>query len=190
LPAAAASAPITIVSAGQSERGMRFVSEYCDYNFVATGGFNNPKDIGPTIGRLRQATSGAAREIGALVLIMIIADESDEAAKAKWDLYNKGTDREALAWMGGQSAMDKNASKESTAAMLQVAEKAALASPLQTLCGSYATVAAALDEIAEIPGVAGVMLAFDDFLVGMEQFGQHIQPLMKSRDQALSVAAE
>ncbi len=25
------------------------------------------------------------------------------------------------------------------------------------------------------------MLTFDDFLVGLEQFGQHIQPLMKSR---------
>jgi pyrimidine oxygenase len=27
----------------------------------------------------------------------------------------------------------------------------------------------------------GVMLTFDDFLIGMDQFGQRIQPLMKSR---------
>ena len=83
--------------------------------------------------------------------------------------------------MGGQSGMDKNASKESTAAMLARADIDAQASYLQTLCGSYATVAAALDEVASIPGVAGVMLSFDDFLLGMEQFGRHIQPLMKSR---------
>jgi pyrimidine oxygenase len=25
------------------------------------------------------------------------------------------------------------------------------------------------------------MLAFDDFVLGMDQFGRHIQPLMKSR---------
>jgi pyrimidine oxygenase len=29
------------------------------------------------------------------------------------------------------------------------------------------------------------MLTFDDFIVGMEQFGEHIQPLMKSRNPAL-----
>jgi pyrimidine oxygenase len=38
-----------------------------------------------------------------------------------------------------------------------------------------------LDEIAAIPGVGGVMLTFDDFLIGIEQFGHRIQPLMASR---------
>jgi pyrimidine oxygenase len=47
--------------------------------------------------------------------------------------------------------------------------------------GSYATVAKLMDEIDEIDGAAGVLLTFDDFLVGMDAFGQHIQPLMKSR---------
>ncbi len=49
-----------------------------------------------------------------------------------------------------------------------------------------ATVARMLDEMAAVPGVRGVMLTFDDFLVGMEQFGQRIQPLMKCRAQALA----
>jgi pyrimidine oxygenase len=35
--------------------------------------------------------------------------------------------------------------------------------------------------MAEIDGLAGVMLTFDDFIIGIEQFGQRIQPLMKSR---------
>ena len=35
--------------------------------------------------------------------------------------------------------------------------------------------------MATVPGVRGVMLTFDDFVIGMEQFGQRIQPLMKSR---------
>ena len=38
-----------------------------------------------------------------------------------------------------------------------------------------------LDELAEVPGVQGVMLTFDDFVIGMEQFGTRIQPLMRSR---------
>ena len=37
---------------------------------------------------------------------------------------------------------------------------------------------AALDRV---PGVRGVMLTFDDFIVGMEQFGTRILPLMQCR---------
>jgi pyrimidine oxygenase len=54
------------------------------------------------------------------------------------------------------------------------------------LVGSYAAVAHMLDEVATVPGVRGVMLTFDDFVIGMEQFGQRIQPLMKSRAAALA----
>ena len=56
------------------------------------------------------------------------------------------------------------------------------------LIGSYATVARLLDEMSEIGGLAGVMLTFDDFVIGVEQFGQRIQPLMRSR-RNLAVAA-
>ena len=45
-----------------------------------------------------------------------------------------------------------------------------------------------LDEMSEIEGLAGVMLTFDDFVIGVEQFGQRIQPLMRSR-RNLAVAA-
>lgn len=39
-----------------------------------------------------------------------------------------------------------------------------------------------LDELSTVPGVQGVMLTFDDFVIGMEQFGTRIQPLMRCRD--------
>jgi len=42
--------------------------------------------------------------------------------------------------------------------------------------------------MAAIPGVAGVMLTFDDFLIGMEQFGHRIQPLMASRARIAAAA--
>jgi pyrimidine oxygenase len=59
-----------------------------------------------------------------------------------------------------------------------------------TLVGSYASVAKMLDGVAAVPDTAGVLLTFDDFLVGMDQFGQRIQPLMKSRsDRAVKAAA-
>ena len=39
----------------------------------------------------------------------------------------------------------------------------------------------AKEAFAAIPGMAGVLLTFDEFVSGTETFGRHIQPLMKSR---------
>jgi pyrimidine oxygenase len=45
-----------------------------------------------------------------------------------------------------------------------------------------------LDTMAEIDGVRGVMLVFDDYLEGIEKFGKFIQPL-KSRAGIATAAA-
>jgi pyrimidine oxygenase len=58
-----------------------------------------------------------------------------------------------------------------------------------TLVGSYGTVARMLYEVAAVPGTKGIMLTFDDFLIGLDQFGQRIQPLVRSRADAIAVAA-
>jgi pyrimidine oxygenase len=50
-----------------------------------------------------------------------------------------------------------------------------------TLVESYEKIAEMLGGVADIPGTKGIMLVFDDFLVGLDKFGQKIQPLMKSR---------
>jgi pyrimidine oxygenase len=53
-----------------------------------------------------------------------------------------------------------------------------------TFIGSYETVARMLDAVAEVPGTKGILLTFDDFLIGIEQFGHRIQPLMQTRKTA------
>ncbi len=45
-----------------------------------------------------------------------------------------------------------------------------------------------LDEVAAVPGVQGVMMTFDDFVIGMEQFGTRIMPLMRCRDALVQAA--
>jgi pyrimidine oxygenase len=119
----------------------------------------------------------------------VIADETDEAAFAKWDAYVKGADQEALAHLFGKAAEDTTASADSTAAAMTRA-----ANPVNfnmgTLVGSYANVAKMLDEVATMPGVKGIMLTFDDFLQGMDDFGTRIQPLMECRRDRLGLAAE
>ena len=46
------------------------------------------------------------RDVGSYVLFMVIADETDEAARAKWEHYKAGADEEALAWLTEQSQKD------------------------------------------------------------------------------------
>jgi len=181
-------APIEIIAAAQSGRGMAFAAEYCDYNFCAASGINEPTRFAPVAGRLVEETKRTGRKVGALVLLMVIADETDEAAWAKWEHYKAGSDLEALGWRDVQANADPNQDPNATKnALLNLAEKDRPPPTRQgVLIGSYANVAAMLDKVAEVPGVQGVMLTFDDFLIGMDQFGQRIQPLMKSRSHAVA----
>lgn len=172
------SKPIPIVAAGQSDRGVAFASGYADFNFAMGTGINTPKAFGPATTRLIEAAAEAGRDVGSYVLFMIIAAETDEEAQAKWKLYNDGADREALSWMMDQGSRDTKA--DANATVKRLAEGAVNMSQ-GTLVGSYAKVAGMLDEVAEVEGTKGIMLSFDDFIEGMENFGQKIQPLMKSR---------
>jgi pyrimidine oxygenase len=114
---------------------------------------------------------------------MIITAPTDEEAEAKWTKYVEGIDMEALAWVTSQTASDKQKDARSTAARLTTnQEKNSLVNMNGgVLIGSYEKVAEMLDEVADVEGVKGVMLTFDDFLWGIDVFGKEIQPKMKSR---------
>ncbi|MFM9938998.1 MAG: pyrimidine utilization protein A [Hyphomicrobiaceae bacterium] len=179
---------IKVVAAGQSDRGMEFSAQFCDYNFCLGEGVNEPTKAASVPVRVLQHAKKTGRDVGAYMLYMIIADETDAAALAKWDLYNKGADREALAHLIGKAAEDPNLTAASTASAI-----ARSASPINfnmgTLVGSYANVAKMMDDVATMPGVKGIMLTFDDFLLGLDSFGQRIQPLMKCRASRLPTTA-
>ena len=179
------SAPIELVAAGQSDTGMQFAATYTDYSFCMGEGVNTPTKFAPSVGRLVAAAERTGRDVGAYALFMVIADATDAAAHAKWELYKEGKDMTALAWMGVQASADDKADSSSTARSI-ANPVSAVNFNMGTLVGSYATVAALLDEIATVPGVKGVMLTFDDFIAGMDAFGEHIQPLMQSRKQLVA----
>jgi len=172
--------PISVVAAGQSPRGMQFAAEFADYNFILGVGVNTPVAYAESNARLMAAARATGRDVGSYVLFMIIADETDEIAQAKWQHYKDGTDATALAWMADQGAADKTADATSTARRINLPE-GALNFNMGTLVGSYANVAAMLDEAAAIEGTKGIMLVFDDFLTGLDAFGTRIQKLMACR---------
>ncbi len=182
------SKPIEIVSAGQSDRGMEFGATYCNYNFCLGEGVNEPTKAASVPARVLEHAKKTGRDVGAYMLYMVICDETDEAALAKWDSYQQGADRAALAHLLGHAAADVNTEATSMAASIQRSP-----SPINfnmgTIVGSPASCARMLDEVAAMPGVKGIMLCFDDFLKGVDAFGTQIQPLMKCRQDRLQLAA-
>jgi len=115
-------------------------------------------------------------------MTIVIADETDELAQAKWAHYKAGADIEALDYRDAQAADDPNKDPLSLPARRHSSAGGRVPAISGILVGSYATVARMLDQMAEIPGVDGVMLIFDDFIEGMETFGTRVMPLMRCRD--------
>jgi len=179
--------PVPIVVAGQSDAGVAFAAAHADFNFCLGTGVNTPTAIAGSIARLVQAAQETGRDVGSYVLFMVIADETDDAAMAKWQLYKDGKDVEALSWLGYQAGSDDKADANSTAKTM-LSPVSMVNMNMGTLVGSFARVAGMLDEMAEIEGLKGVMLCFDDFIQGMDDFGQHIQPLMHSRRHVMAAA--
>jgi pyrimidine oxygenase len=176
-----------IICAGSSDEGLAFSAKYADYAFCFGKGVNTPTAFQEVNGRLAAAAEKTGREVETFVLLMLIAAETDEEAEAKWIHYRDGVDEEAIAWLSNQSAMN-NAS--TTTNVRQMSDKtSAVNINMGTLVGSYAKVAGMLDEIAAVPGTGGVLLTFDDFLKGVETYGERIQPLMQSRKHIAAVEA-
>ena len=85
---------------------------------------------------------------------MIIADETDEAANAKWEHYKAGTDLEALAYRDEQAQDDPSTDIYAQPNRRRILGTDKLPTNQGVLVGSYATVARMLDELAEVPGCA------------------------------------
>jgi len=172
-----------LICAGSSGEGLAFTAQYADYSFALGKGTNTPTAFSDVNDRLRAAKAKTGRDVSAYILFMVIADDTDEAAMAKWESYREGVDKEAVAWLVGQ-AEGNNAEDTNTKQL--AAEKAAVNLNMGTLVGSYESIARMLDEVATVPDTAGVLLTFDDFEKGIEAFGTKIQPLMKCREHVKS----
>jgi len=180
-------APMKLICAGQSGAGMAFAATHADYNFCFGKGINSPTAFAPTVARLEEARAKTGRAVSSYVLFMIISDETDAAAEAKWEHYKAGADQEAIAWLGLQGSADTKSGADTN--VRQMADPtSAVNINMGTLVGSYATVARLLDAVMTVPGTGGVLLVFDDFLAGLDTFGQRIQPLMETRRHVAAAA--
>jgi pyrimidine oxygenase len=156
------------------------MARYADYNFCIGKGINTPRALAGMVAEVKAAALGFGRRVEALAVFVVIAEETDEAAFAKWEHYKAGADLEALDWLASQTAADTRSGSD-TNVRQYVMPETAVSHGFGMLIGSFASVADMLDELDDVEGLGGVMLVFDDFVEGVEAFGRYIQPRMRSR---------
>ncbi|WP_440708539.1 LLM class flavin-dependent oxidoreductase [Herbiconiux sp. YIM B11900] len=166
---------IDLISAGTSGRGRRFVAEYADYHFGAGG---DAAEVAASNTALAEASASLGRTPGAFAQTLVILGDTDADAARKVELYTRGVDRGAVAGMVREYSNDT--STDGSSAMVAESHRAEV-SPFyggRALVGSPQTVADHLNAIAAVPGTAGTMLTFDDFLEGVDRFGTEVMPLL------------
>src|SRR5258708_2402429 len=105
---------ITLVGAGQSTAGMAFVAEQCDVSFIQGLGINTPLALGGAVSRLREAKARTGRQVGAYALFIVVADETDERAAARWKHYESGVDLSIAAAISGAAKSNKTMAADSS----------------------------------------------------------------------------
>jgi|HubBroStandDraft_6_1064221.scaffolds.fasta_scaffold226333_1 pyrimidine oxygenase len=163
---------IPIICAGQSERGLRFTAQHADFSFLG-GQDDSLADLGKLNAKLQDMARSYGRNVGAYVLLTVIAEETDEAAFAKRDFYIEHSDRVAMAEWARVAGMDF-----SRATYKDLAIQTFMAIPY--VAGSYRTVAAYLDGLAE-QGLAGVCFIFPDYEHDLQRLVDNVLPLLKYR---------
>ncbi len=169
-----------IICAGSSDEGLAFSAKWADYAFCLGKGVNTPTAFAFNNERLAAATAKTGRDVSVFVLVMIIAAETDEEAMAQVEVVSM-TASTSTRSPGSRTRARPTSINATTNVRQLAAPEGAVNINMGTLVGSYASVARMLDEMAEVPNTGGVLLTFDDFLEGVENFGTRIQPLMKSR---------
>lgn len=170
----------TIVSAGQSPKGLEFTVNHADFSFVMTGKSN----LRTFTEKMRDKAAAANRAVGTLPLYAIVTARSDAEAQRIADEVIARADRQAIGNIMGSAALDTNEGGSSShlqAALSLPAEEGNMAfMSFPLLCGTPETVASKINDIVAETGVPGIMLNWLDYVSGIREFGEKIAPRLNA----------
>ena len=172
-------ADMKVICAGQSDAGLEFTARYADYNFCFAKGINTPPPA-----RYGGAHAVLAAETGRKVAsyALIHGDHGRNRRRGRGEVGAlQGGRRPRSAGLAGRAGDGRQESDRRQQRAPAIDPKSMVNINIGLLLGSHAKVARMLDEMATMPGLAGVLLTFDEFVSGIEIFGERIQPLMKWR---------
>ncbi|GAA4886189.1 LLM class flavin-dependent oxidoreductase [Pseudonocardia benzenivorans] len=167
-------APIELVCAGQSDRGMQFCAEVGDYQFVV--GKPDVESLAVQNVRLQAQADKAGRTVGSFPLFQIVLRESVAEAEDVVQDWRENMDFPAVTNLMGIAQEDLTENEESTKNLMLGSDAFMISFPL--VLGDAKTVAEKLRSFGEVPGTAGVMLSFQDYLSDVDRFGREVMPLL------------
>jgi len=169
----------TIVSAGQSPKGLDFTVSNADYSFVMTG-LDNLIDYSAN---MRERSSAIGRDVGTLPLYAVITGRTDAEAQRLAEQVVAKADKTAIGNIIGSAALDTNkggSSEHLRAALSLPVEQGNMAfMSFPLLHGTHETIASKINDIVAQTGVPGIMLSWLDFVPGIREFGEKIAPKVK-----------
>ena len=179
---------LPIITAGQSPRGQMYTAHHSDYNFVFADRELLPKIAQPVIDLSREI----GREVGTMAVYTIIADETDEKARARMEDLVENADHEALKNIMGSASLDPQTGGTSEhfinglTAPPEVGNLTFMSFPV--LHGSYETVAEKIVSIERDYNIPGMLMTFVDWVPDIKIFGEKVLPLVREKFAALQPA--
>lgn len=158
----------TLISAGQSDRGLDFATEHADACFI--GGRSDEERLGHSR-RAREIAAAKGKPIKVCAMCTVIHDDTDEKAAKRLQRYEDGRDLGAIrkqmeSWGLVDSAIDKAIDK-------------AGASQNHTVVGSLATCREEIEAYMRNCELDGIMLIFPDYVEGLEMIGSEVLPALR-----------
>jgi pyrimidine oxygenase len=168
---------IEIVCAGTSKTAVEFTTRYADYQFrLAFGGKEALEKVMETF---QAQIENVGRRIKAYAALGVVIADTDEEAQAKLRHFETHPDVGAIEYMVAQASTDTAVGGTShNIVNVEMGDMVRMSTDF--LAGSPETIAARLDEWAEIDGVAGYMLIFPDYVDDIRRMGREVFPRMKN----------
>lgn len=166
--------PIELVCAGQSDRGMQFCAELGDYQFVV--GKPDVESLRIQNNRLQAQADKSGRAVSSFPLFQIVLRDSVEEAEDVIADWRENMDFQAVTNLMGIAQQDLTENEEATKNLMLGSDAFMISFPL--VYGDAKTIADKLRAFGGVPGTAGIMLSFQDYLVDVDRFGREVMPLL------------
>lgn len=166
-----------IVCATTSERGYKFVAEYCTDGFFGGSSIETQKQMSH---RIKEVAGEHGRSVRTQTLVLLIQGDSDADAQKMLEHYSAGADLEAIENIYRLRAGNKPEARQAN-------YKARFETDLRLFYGGVPfvggpeRVADRIEELAVDGDVDGVMFIFPDFIAGLQRFGDQVMPLLRKR---------
>lgn len=163
-----------IVAAGMSECGMRFAVQETDAIFI---GGRDDDELRTTSLRAKEMAREAGRRLRTYAMLILVIEDTDEAAAATVARFREGFDEAAFfGMMRSYGMIDAEIGRENA---FTARARSGITAP--HIAGSPGTITRGMIQAMDHGVLDGMMLIFPDYHTGLRRFGAEILPALRER---------